>query len=179
MARVRSPTSRAISNLPLQRHLSVLTKSTHVESRFCGRSRQVKAAFCTPVNPCVRSVCSRSVVVGINRRRHRSFQRIMTGFDEYGCGDRIDEHLRRNLIGNLVQNGQESVVSNDHIFSPSTRCWKERNTLAFAKPLRRLCVCSEPNDRPDALKPRYPYSSFRNGLDRSSLRKSGKNLDIT
>ena len=51
--------------LPLQRHLSVLTKSTHVESRFCGRSRQVKAAFCTPVNPCVRSVCSRSVVVGL------------------------------------------------------------------------------------------------------------------
>src|SRR5438874_8086759 len=51
--------------LTLQRHLSVLTKSTHVESRFCGRSRQVKAAFCTPVNPCVRSVCSRSVVVGI------------------------------------------------------------------------------------------------------------------
>src|SRR5467141_3580297 len=49
----------------LQLHLSVLTKSTHVESRFCGRSRQVKAAFCTPVNPCVRSVCSRSVVVGI------------------------------------------------------------------------------------------------------------------
>src|SRR3977135_1853727 len=51
--------------LALQRHLSVLTKSTHVESRFCGRSRQGKAAFCTPVNPCVRSVCSRSVVVGI------------------------------------------------------------------------------------------------------------------
>ena len=54
--------------LTLQRHLSVLTKSTHVESRFCGRSRQVKAAFCTPVNPCVRSVCSRSVVVGLNAR---------------------------------------------------------------------------------------------------------------
>jgi len=51
--------------IALQRHLSVLTKSTHVESRFCGRSRQVKAAFCTPVNPCVRSVCSRSVVVGL------------------------------------------------------------------------------------------------------------------
>src|SRR5467141_5369556 len=46
-------------------NVSVLTKSTHVESRFCGRSRQGKAAFCTPVNPCVRSVCSRSVVVGI------------------------------------------------------------------------------------------------------------------
>src|SRR5882672_5341488 len=52
-------------SLPLQRHLRVLTKSTHVESRFCGRSRQVKVAFCTPVNPCVRSVCSRSVVVGL------------------------------------------------------------------------------------------------------------------
>src|SRR5712692_4126017 len=55
-----------IEALSLQRHLSVLTKSTHVESRFCGRSRQVKAAFCTPVNPCVRSVCSRSVVVGLS-----------------------------------------------------------------------------------------------------------------
>ncbi len=54
-----------VDELPLQRHLSVLTKSTHVESRFCGHSRQVKAAFCTPVNPCVRSVCSRSVVVGL------------------------------------------------------------------------------------------------------------------
>jgi hypothetical protein len=79
----------------------------------------------------------------------------MTGFDEYGCSDRIYEHLRRNLIGNLVRNSQERVVSNDHIFSPSTRCWKKRNTLAFAKPRRRLRVCSEPNDRPDALKPRY------------------------
>src|SRR5438034_3056436 len=103
----------------------------------------------------------------------------MTGFDEYGCGDRIYEHLRRNLIGNLVRNCQERVVSNDHIFCPRTLCWKERNTLAFAKPLRGLCVCSEPNDRPDPLKPRYSYCSFRNGLDRSSLRKSGKNLDIT
>jgi hypothetical protein len=28
----------------------------------------------------------------------------VTGFDEYGCGDRIYEHLRRNLIGNLVRN---------------------------------------------------------------------------
>src|SRR5712692_4925233 len=55
----------AVRWIALQRHLSVLTKSTHVESRFCGRSRQVKAAFCTPVNPCVRSVCSRSVVVGL------------------------------------------------------------------------------------------------------------------
>src|SRR6266404_8820985 len=54
-----------LTTITLQRHLSVLTKSTHVESRFCGRSRQVKAAFCTPVNPCVRSVCSRSVVVGL------------------------------------------------------------------------------------------------------------------
>src|SRR6266436_5876695 len=62
--------------ITLQRHLSVLTKSTHVESRFCGRSRQVKAAFCTPVNPCVRSVCSRSVVVGLkgnNSIEHRMF----------------------------------------------------------------------------------------------------------
>jgi hypothetical protein len=56
----------------------------------------------------------------------------MTGFDENGCCDRIYEHLRRNLIGNLVRNWQERVVSNDHVFSPSTICWKERDTLAFA-----------------------------------------------
>src|SRR5438445_890515 len=103
----------------------------------------------------------------------------ITRFAEDGCCDRIYEHLRRNLIGNLVRNCQEGVVSNDHIFCPSTLCWKERNTLAFAKPLRGLCVCSEPNDRPDALKPRYSYSSFRNGLDRSSLTQSGQDLDIT
>src|SRR6476660_9642080 len=105
------------------------------------------------------------ILKNINGRRNWSFKRIMTGFDEYGCGDRINEHLRRNLVGNLVRNRQERVVSNRHIFSPSAICWKECNTLAFAKPVRPLCVCSESNDRPDALKPRYSSSSFWNGLD--------------
>jgi hypothetical protein len=56
----------------------------------------------------------------------------MAGFDEYGRGDRIYEHLRRNPIGNLVRNCQEGVVSSDHIFSPGHRRGKKRNTLAFA-----------------------------------------------
>src|SRR5712671_5134697 len=64
-ARLAPTRPMRFTSVTLQRHLSVLTKSTHVESRFCGRGRQVKAAFCTPVNLCVRSVCSRSVVVGI------------------------------------------------------------------------------------------------------------------
>jgi hypothetical protein len=51
--------------LPLQRHFSALTKFAHVESRFCGRKGRGKAAFDVPVNPCVRSVCSRSVAVGL------------------------------------------------------------------------------------------------------------------
>src|SRR5712664_15073 len=51
--------------LSLQRHLSVLNKFAHVESQFCGRKRRGKAAFDVPLNPCVRSVCSRSVVVGL------------------------------------------------------------------------------------------------------------------
>src|SRR2546425_1810056 len=43
--------------LTLQRHLSALAKFAHVESRFCGRKRRGKAAFDTPINPCVRSAC--------------------------------------------------------------------------------------------------------------------------
>src|SRR5256885_16625383 len=49
----------------LQRHFSALAKFAHVESRFCGRKRRGKAAFDTPINPCVRSTCSRSVAVGL------------------------------------------------------------------------------------------------------------------
>jgi hypothetical protein len=56
----------------------------------------------------------------------------MTGFDEYGCGDRVYEDLRRNLIGDLVRNCQERVASDDHVFGPGARCRKKRNALAFA-----------------------------------------------
>ena len=51
--------------LALQRHFNALTKFAHVESRFCGRKRRGKAALDVPINPCVRSVCSRSVAVGL------------------------------------------------------------------------------------------------------------------
>src|SRR5215471_19167044 len=51
--------------LPLQRHFRVLTKFSHVESGLCGRKRLGKAAFDVPINPCVRSACSRSVAVGL------------------------------------------------------------------------------------------------------------------
>jgi len=51
------------TELTLQRHFSVSTKFTHVESRFCGRKQRGKAAFDVPVNLCVRSVCSKSVAV--------------------------------------------------------------------------------------------------------------------
>src|SRR3954453_16971786 len=55
-----------VESLSLQRHFSVSTKFTHVESRFCGRKQRGKAAFDVPVNLCVRSVCSKSVAVGLS-----------------------------------------------------------------------------------------------------------------
>ena len=102
----------------------------------------------------------------------------MTSFEEYGCGDRIYEHLRRNPIGNRVRNWRESVVSDDCVFCPRPPRRKKCDTLAFTKPLRRFGIVSKPDDRPEALKPRYSYGSPRNGFDWPSLRKSGKNLDI-
>jgi hypothetical protein len=51
--------------IALQRHFSVLTKFAHVELRVCGRKGRGKTSFDVPVNPCVRSICSRSVAVGI------------------------------------------------------------------------------------------------------------------
>jgi hypothetical protein len=51
--------------LSLQRHFSVLTKFPPVESRFCSHKRRGKAAFDGRVNPCVKSICSRSVAVGL------------------------------------------------------------------------------------------------------------------
>jgi hypothetical protein len=44
---------------------------------------------------------------------------------EYGCGDRIYQHLRCNLIGNLIRNWQERVVLNDYAFCPGAHCRKE------------------------------------------------------
>src|SRR5262249_22523711 len=44
---------------------SALPKFAHVESWFCGRKRRGKAALDILVNPCVKSVCSRSVAVGL------------------------------------------------------------------------------------------------------------------
>src|SRR5499427_2956067 len=57
--------------ITLQRHFRVLTKFSHVESGLCGRKRRGKAAFDVPINPCVRSACSRSVAVGLYRMGHK------------------------------------------------------------------------------------------------------------
>jgi hypothetical protein len=51
--------------LALQRHLIALLKFVPVESRFCSCKRRGKATFDTPINPCARSACSRSVAVGL------------------------------------------------------------------------------------------------------------------
>jgi hypothetical protein len=51
--------------LTLQRHLIALLKFAPVESRFCSCKQRGKATFDTPINPCARSVCSRSVAVGL------------------------------------------------------------------------------------------------------------------
>src|SRR6516165_2370310 len=52
-------------SLSLQRHLIALLKFAPVESRFCSCKQGGKATFDTPINPCARSVCSRSVAVGL------------------------------------------------------------------------------------------------------------------
>src|SRR5262249_51460334 len=44
-----------------------LLKFAPVESRFCSCQRRGKATFETPINPCARSACSRSVAVGLKR----------------------------------------------------------------------------------------------------------------
>ena len=51
--------------LALQRHLIALLKFAPVESRFCSCKQRGKATFDTPINPCARSACSRSVAVGL------------------------------------------------------------------------------------------------------------------
>src|SRR5215471_15342120 len=51
--------------IPLQRHLIALLKFAPVESRLCSCKRRGKATFETPINPCARSACSRSVAVGV------------------------------------------------------------------------------------------------------------------
>ena len=63
--RISAPSGLHYLRIALQRHFSAMAKFAHVESRFCGHRRRGKAAFDVPVNPCVRSVCSRSVVVGL------------------------------------------------------------------------------------------------------------------
>src|SRR5438445_12624477 len=57
--------------LTLQRHLGVLSKFAHVESRLCGRQRRGKAAFDVSINPCARRACSRSVAVGLTLKISR------------------------------------------------------------------------------------------------------------
>jgi hypothetical protein len=49
----------------LQRHLRVLTKFAHVESRLSGHKRQREVVFYAPVNLCARRACSTSVAVGV------------------------------------------------------------------------------------------------------------------
>src|SRR5499427_808698 len=60
---------KTVDFITLQRHFSAMTKFAHVESRFCGHRRRGKVAFDVPVNPCVRSACSRSVAVGLRPGR--------------------------------------------------------------------------------------------------------------
>ena len=50
-------------SVTLQRHLIALLKFAPVELRFCSCKRRGKATFDTPINPCARSACSRSVAV--------------------------------------------------------------------------------------------------------------------
>src|SRR4029450_330148 len=49
----------------LQRHFSASTKLAHVKSWLRGRKQRGKVAFCTPINPCARRACSRSIGGGL------------------------------------------------------------------------------------------------------------------
>ena len=53
------------SGVTLQRHLTALLKFAPVELRFCSCKRRGKGTLDTPINPCARSACSRSVAVGL------------------------------------------------------------------------------------------------------------------
>src|SRR5262249_12688677 len=64
--------------LSLQRHFGALAKFARVESRFCGRKRRGKGACTTPLNPCVRSVCSTTVAVGL-RSCFKTLTEVRTG----------------------------------------------------------------------------------------------------
>src|SRR4030095_9015638 len=66
---------RCSKRITLQRHFSASTKFAHVKSRLCGRKQRGKEAFCTPINPCARRACSRSIVVGLVYCYIKSFQR--------------------------------------------------------------------------------------------------------
>jgi hypothetical protein len=46
-------------------YFSASTIFAHGKSRLCGRKQRGKEAFCTPINPCARRACSRSIVVGL------------------------------------------------------------------------------------------------------------------
>ena len=46
----------------------------------------------------------RRVLQDVDGECNWSFERIVAGFDEYRCSDRVDEHLRRNLIRDLIWN---------------------------------------------------------------------------
>jgi hypothetical protein len=56
-------------SITLQRHFRVLTKFVPVESWLYGRKGGGKAAFDVPVNPCIKSICSRSVAIGVIPRK--------------------------------------------------------------------------------------------------------------
>src|SRR5215510_10490157 len=52
-----------------------LLKFAPVESRFCSCKRRGKETFDTPINPCARSTCSRSVAVGLRYLTDRELRR--------------------------------------------------------------------------------------------------------
>src|ERR1700730_5769001 len=67
--------------------------------------------------------------------------------------------------------------SSDHLLplDPDEYRWPPQR---FPKSVRYLRVCYEPDDRPNAFKPRYSESPFRNRHNRPSLGKGRKNLYV-
>src|SRR5262249_19416019 len=112
----------------------------HVESRFCDRKRRGKAALDVPVNPCVRSVCSRSVAVGLLCLKEHKGRRLFQG--GY-TGRRVVEvpSMDTRTTDNIPVPTLAGVIGCD---SPPRRSNMADGTRASAGSIRWPCESGDP-----------------------------------
>src|SRR6267378_7431964 len=71
------------------------------------------------------------------------------------------------------------MLIRDYVFSPAPINRKKCDALPFAKALPPIYIASEPNNRSNALESRDSQGSRRNRLNRSTLGKSGENVNVS